>query len=86
MSRTEIEATEWAKRFKVEYPSSYEEAIKLAAILDHISVQKRGDHSLQFDYFWAITSDCPPDFWLGAIPTQKEAVAVCRSLKWCVLL
>ena len=82
MNRIEIEATEWAKRFKVECPNSYEEAITLAEKVEHVVIDQRDDHSSRGDSLWAIIPECDTEFWLDALPTKKAAMAVCREMNW----
>lgn len=86
MNRAEIEATDWAKRFLAECPTSYNEAIILAVQLaqdgGHVVVEKRDDHSSQGDFLWAVIPECGSDFWLEALPTKKASLEVCRQMKW----
>lgn len=85
MTRSEIELTEWAKRFKAECPTSYAEAIQLAEHVDRVVIEQRDDHSAKGDFLWAIIPECDTDFWLDALPTKKAAVAVCREMNWLVI-
>ena len=86
MSREEIEATDWARRFNDECPTSYAEAINLAVRLAEdygfVIVEKRHDHSSQGDYLWAVIPECNGDFWLEALPTKQASLEVCRAMKW----
>lgn len=82
MTRSEIEATEWARRFKAECPTSYEDAIKLAEVVDRVVIERRDDHSSKGDFLWAIIPECRTDFWLDALPTKQAALVVCREMKW----
>ena len=79
-----IEDTAWAKRFKAECPTAYDDAIKIAGETSHVTLEKRDDHSAKGDFVWAITSVTEPDFWLDGCKTKKEALAVCKELKWVV--
>lgn len=82
MTRAEIEQTVWAKRFKAECPTSYIEAIALAEKADMVVIEKRDDHSSAGDYLWAIIPEINTDFWMDALKTKKEALAVCREMRW----
>lgn len=82
MTRDELEATEWAKRFKAGCKTMYEDALKLAAKVDRVVIEQRDDHSSKGDFLWAIIPDCDTEFWLDALPTKKAAVAVCREMHW----
>lgn len=86
MCRAEIEASEWAKRFLAECPTSYKEAINLAVQLardgGRVVIEKRDDHSQKGDSLWAVIPECSSDFWLEALPTKKASLEVCREMKW----
>lgn len=79
---SKIESTEWAKWFKAECPTSYADAIKLAEQVDYVAIEQRDDLSGKDDFLWAIIPECNTDFWLDALPTKNEALAVCREMKW----
>ena len=86
MNRAEIEATDWARRFLAECPTSYKEAISLAVQLaqdgGNVAVEKRDDHSSKYDSLWAVIPECNTDFWLEALPTKKASLAVCQEMNW----
>ena len=83
MTREELEKTEWAKKFKRDCHSNYEEGIHYALdpnLIVDISTTK--DWSLGFLPMLAITPDCNPDFWLECFNTKNEALALCREMGW----
>ena len=86
MNRAEIEATDWARRFLAECPTSYKEAISLAVQLaqdgGYVEIVRRDDHSSKDDFLWAVIPECNTDFWLEALPTRKAPLAVCREMNW----
>ena len=62
-----LEDTEWAREFKRDCPTSYLQAIEYAGTPKML---------------WAIAPVSDPEFWMDAKPTKKEAVALCRKMKW----
>ena len=82
MHMQNIEQTDWARRFKAGAPYQYEEALGIAARLNWVVLEHRDDHSAKGDYLWAILPDCNPEFWLDALSTKEEAIAVCKAMSW----
>ncbi|OGC76268.1 hypothetical protein A2619_02330 [candidate division WWE3 bacterium RIFOXYD1_FULL_39_9] len=80
MTREEIEQTEWAKELKEKSSYFYEEAIQYALKRNlnvHISQTNETGETL-----WAIFVVDNYDFWMDAKKTKKEAVRLCRQMKW----
>ena len=88
MTREEIEATAWAKRFKKDCGQSYSQAIDIALRTRLVIIEKRDDNSFLGDYQFAITTadadEYEDDFWLDAFDTKKEALSLCREMGWMV--
>lgn len=82
MTKQEIEQTNWAIRYKAECPTSYKEAIALAEKVEWVFVDERDDHSFQCDFLWAIIPELNQQFCLDALATKKEALSVCREMRW----
>lgn len=82
MTNHEIEQTDWAIRFKAGCPTSYREAIALAEKVEWVSIEQRDDHSSQGDYLWAIIPEINSEFWLDALESRADALAVCREMGW----
>jgi hypothetical protein len=77
MKINKIHKTPWAKEFKKEDPSIYDEAIEYAS-----------DKSITFYIYqsdetgkkvWSINHK---GFWMNAFKTQKEAVELCKTMRW----
>lgn len=84
MVREELEATEWAKEFKLQSPILYEEALRFVTKPD-VRVElcctdETGER------VWAISvvelDGNSTGFWLDAKKTKKEATHLCRRMGW----
>lgn len=76
-----LEATAWAKEFKVRSPISYSEALLLALNpklrVEIVQTDEGGDRE------WAIDAgELAPGFWMDVKPTKKEALALCKLMEW----
>jgi len=81
MTRKQLEKTKWAKTFLQECPSAYSQAI--AMVLSPylwVSIERR-DFEDRADWV-IIVGDSDPEFWLEISKTKKEAVALCKKMKW----
>ncbi len=76
------EKTKWARRYKQNDKSTFDEALRLVKKLNSVTIAQRDDHSFKGDYLWAITPNNAPDFWLDALPSLDEATVLCRIMGW----
>lgn len=76
-----IEASDWAKRFKQNSPVSYPQAMIYAAQPNlEVVIEYRTDVG---EGLWAIiVNDDHDDFWMEACTTQAEAIAFCEAMGW----
>ena len=83
MRPEELEATEWARRFKEDSPVSYAQALRYAQSKDlRVYVHKTNETG---EVQWAISvldEDSSDDFWMDAMQTKKEALELCRHMGW----
>jgi hypothetical protein len=75
-----IRATDWAKRFKRNAPSSFEEALSIAAAPRLPVILKWNEDT--GERLCSVSPIANPDFWLDAFPTAKEAIQLCREMDW----
>lgn len=86
MTRKELKKTQWAKRCKKETITEiYELSLDLALNPD-LQVLVYKSTALEKPV-WAIsvqeTNSRPDDnFWMDTFKTKKEAVALCKEMKW----
>jgi hypothetical protein len=78
-----IEDTEWAKLFKRDCPSSYDQAIKFASRDDvEVAVELSEDTGEQVFAIILIDDSMETGFWLDAFDTKDEAIALCVEMNW----
>ncbi len=79
-ARAALESSDWARRFHVDAPVSYREGIEFAmeaglrVFLKH--TEENGEPQ------WAICVEERPEFWMDAVATRAEAVALCKAMAW----
>ena len=83
MTPEELEGTAWAGEFKADSPVSYPEALAYARRKDlRVHIYKTDEAG---EVLWAIVvvdEDGTGDFWMDAKPTKKDAIALCRRMRW----
>ena len=78
----EIQKTAWAKRFKAECPTAYDEAIRLALETPcNVIVYNAQDQNIE-EWKWVVESEQEPGFWLDAFDTEDEARKLVREMGW----
>lgn len=83
MTRDEIITTDWARRFKEECPSRFEEAIAIAERAPVVDIVMTDEHSFRGDYkFVIIEHGGDNSFWLDAFNTKEEALSLCEAMGW----
>ena len=82
MTREEIEKTAWAQRYRQECPDSYQEAVEYATCEGmHVDVYQTNVSGIKK---WIIEID-GIDFCLDIFPTKKQAMNLCKEMKWKVV-
>lgn len=76
----QLEATPWAKAFRLDSPVSYPEALKFAMEPNLEVLLEKTDAN--GEPAWAIRVFDAPDFWMDALPTKREAQGLCREMGW----
>jgi len=85
-----IKSTNWARRFKRNCLSDYEEGVRIAKMLreDENSSVCIYHNNENGEWQWSIVPDCESltrsqqGFWLDSSPTQKGAIEICREMGW----
>jgi hypothetical protein len=77
-----IKNSKWAKEFKKDCPTAYNEAIKLAQDPNlEVDVYKSDEAgAFMGDFQWVIATE--KNFWMDAKKTKKEALALCKEMGW----
>lgn len=83
MTRKELEKTPWAKKFKSECPSSYEEAIE-RALSPNFEVIIIHSHELEKRIYAieALEEGEKTEFWMEAFEYKGDAIALCERMGW----
>lgn len=75
-----IEQTEWAKKFALETPWFYDQAIRIVSSPDFAV---RISYSLGAGVpRWVIWASNNAYFWLESFPTKEEAIDFCEEMRW----
>lgn len=82
MTLQELEATPWAAAFKRDAPVSYAQALAFAAQPQLPVVVRRTDES--GFWVWAVAVEEQPDFWMDALDSHGQALALCHTMGWSV--
>tara|TARA_B100000614_G_C14548131_1_gene492877 strand:- start:811 stop:1074 length:264 start_codon:yes stop_codon:yes gene_type:complete len=79
---TDIKNTPWAKRFKAECPTAYDEAIRIASETPcSVIIYHAQDQNVE-EWKWVVESEQEPGFWLDAFDTEDEARELVREMGW----
>ena len=82
-SRAALESSDWARRFRADAPVSYREGLEFAmnpglrVFLRH--TEESGEPQ------WVICVEERPGFWMDAVDTRAEAIALCKVMGWKVV-
>jgi len=85
MTKKQLESTKWAKEFKKDCPSCYEEAIKFA--LDQYQCFNIYHNTELGVPMWSIAAIVLPsstndNFWMASFEVQRDAAALCEKMGW----
>ena len=79
MTKKQLEKTTWAKKFKVDDPSDYDQAI-FYALKNPLCVDiQRTDENGEM--LWAIQV-VDSSFWMEAFPLKTQAINLCNKMGW----
>lgn len=82
-ARLPIEQTEWARKFALEAPWSYDQAIRIVSSPDFaVRVEcstETGEH------LWAVIAINTDNLWMEAFTTREEAIDFCNDMNWKVV-
>lgn len=81
MTNEEIRLSDWALEMYIDQPDVYEYAIEMA-LNPWFKVLVYKSYDLGDNPVWAIESALEPGFWMSAKDTKKEALALCKEMKW----
>ena len=79
-ARAALEATAWAQSFRIDAPVSYREGLDFAMEPGLRVFLRRTEENGEPQ--WAICVEERPEFWMDAVATRAEAVAVCKTMGW----
>ncbi len=83
MTLDELEGTAWAREFKADSPVSYPEALTYARCEDlRVYVRKTDEAGEVLWVIVVVDEGGSGDFWMDAKPTKKDAIALCRRMRW----
>lgn len=82
MTPSKIKLTAWARTFKRECSGSYADAIAYAS-LDRLKVTVFKTDEIGTP-MWAVAV-ADTDFWMDALRTKKEALALCKQMGWRII-
>ena len=85
MNRNQIETTQWAKAFKMEAPTSYDEAITIASNPDMRFELNQTDEAGEKQWVISPVESRFSGFWMDAKKTKKAAIELCREMGWKVV-
>ena len=78
-----IEETDWAKNFKYDCPTRYDDALKIVS-QDVVNVNIIRTDELNYGVFlYAISNDdLYEDFWLDMREKKEDAIKLCEEMGW----
>lgn len=81
MTRAELAATEWAKRFlETAWLDDYEEALDFAMAPDFaVDISHNNDLGV---WKYAVVVRTHKDFWMDSFDTLPHALAFCKRMGW----
>ena len=79
-ARVALESSDWARSFRTDAPVSYREGIEFAMEVDLRVFLKHTEENGEPQ--WAICVEERPEFWMDALETRAEAVALCKAMGW----
>lgn len=81
--KSEIEKTEWARKFKEDDSLCYDRAIELAS-REIVEVEIYSNDELGY-FVWSVSSVEDREFWFDTFRTKREAVSFCKRMGWKVV-
>ena len=83
MTATQIKKTAWFQAFSKSCSMGAEEALQYASDSDErFTIHKTNESGV---WLYVVSPQSSPAFWMTGKSTRREAVALCRSLKWKVV-
>lgn len=84
--RQQLEATEWAKEFKADCPTSYEDALTIASLdVVDVDIYKSNESGTMMWHVQYTGKEFPKWtnlFWLDSKKTEDEARELCDAMGW----
>lgn len=78
-----IEQTEWARKFALDFPWFYDQAIRIVSSPDFaVRVECSTETG---ERLWAVIATNTDNFWMESFPTREEAIDFCNEMNWKVV-